>query len=160
MSKRLRVYKILINWNMPKDPREAAQANPSPAIQIQAQHWKHAFLPSESHSTDLETSAAGSMDGMTSAQLTHLEFIAPAPEQGSREQTYPTVMATFATTPSSPSVIMDTTNQYTGISTVVCRWLVKPGQQNKLSPCFDQLNLNKRKQNTSAIAPRASHLRV
>lgn len=158
MSKRLRVYKVLINWNMPKDPKEAPMANPNPVIHIQAQHWQNVVPPSESPSVDLDPSAAGAIDGMTSARLTHLEFIAPAPEQGSREQTYPTVMATFATTPSSPSVMMETTSQYTGISTVICRWLIKPAPPNKLSPCFDQLT--KKKQSASAIAPRASNPRA
>ena len=143
---------------MSRDQREPPQANPNPnpSLEVKALLREDICLPSASNSAENDGSTAGNMDSLISAQLTHLEIIPPAPEQGTREQTYPTIMATFATIPSSSAVMMDATNQYPNVSSIICRWIIKPGPQNKLSACFDQLN--KRKKSTSAIGTRVSQL--
>jgi hypothetical protein len=85
-----------------------------------------------------------------------LELLPHAPEQGSKQPSERTVMAVFTITPSSAAVMMDPMHQYQQVSSIICRWELKTGLQDKLAPSFDQLAVKKKP--ASAIPPRVCSL--
>jgi hypothetical protein len=89
-----------------------------------------------------------------SYQLTHLELVPLAPKEGTRDPTQAMVMATFAILP-TPGVLLDTSHQYQQASSIICRWQLHKGLQDKLSPCFEQLGVKKKP--TIPGAPRVYH---
>lgn len=96
---------------------------------------------------------ASNVDSSLSYQLSYLELLPHAPEQGSKDPSERTVMAVFTVTP-SPSAMIDSMQQYQQISSTICRWELKTGLQDKVAHCFDLLSVKKK--TCSAIPSRVS----
>lgn len=80
--------------------------------------------------------------------LTQLSMIPAAPDDRTHNPTFLTIAATFAVTQaSSGSPIVSTLIQ----SSVICRWQIRDGQQNTLSPCFDSLSVKKKAVSATSV---------
>jgi hypothetical protein len=89
----------------------------------------------------------------SSFELTHLDILAPSPEQSNTESNLPLILAVFTTLPSPSTNLLDSTQQYHQSFSVVQRWKLHKDVQHNLSPCFDQLAVKKKK-STSAVDAR------
>lgn len=116
---------------------------------------KASFFPTGLSSGNQGEDGASNVDNSLSYQLSYLELLPHAPEQGSKEPSERTVMAVFTVTP-SPSAMMDSMQQYQQISSTICRWELKTGLQDKVAHCFDLLSAKKK--TCSAIPSRVSGL--
>jgi hypothetical protein len=101
-----------------------------------------------------ENSSASSLDSSMSYRLTHLELVPLAPKEGTRDPTQAMVMATFAILP-APGVLIDMSHQYQQASSIICQWQLQKGLQDKLLPCFEQLNVKKKP--IMSATPRVYH---
>ncbi len=88
----------------------------------------------------------------SSFELTHLDILAPSPEQTNTESNLPLILAIFTSLPSPSTNLLDATQQYHQSFSVVQRWKLHKDVQNNLSPCFDQLAVKKK--STSAVNAR------
>jgi len=88
----------------------------------------------------------------SSFELTHLDILAPSPEQSSAESNLPLILAVFTTLPSPSTNLLDSTQQYHQSFSVVQRWKLDKDVAYNLSPCFDQLTVTKK--STSAVHAR------
>lgn len=91
--------------------------------------------------TSFDSSAADAEQSPTFG-LTQLSMIPAAPDDRTHNPTFLTIAATFATiqTSAGPSMISNAQVQFS----VICRWQIRDGQQNTLSPCFDSLSVKKK----------------
>ena len=144
-----RLYRVGIEWNMPpKDDPQSAQATPSPVLDVGGLVEEDAFCPYVLPSIGQnETPGApmGTAETSSSFNLARLLFIPPAPEQASKEPTPHTVFAIFTVVPPAGiGMMVDTSLQWGQASSVLARWEVKTGSEDKLSACFDQLSVKKK----------------
>jgi hypothetical protein len=100
-------------------------------------------LPADLSTGNQGEDSASNVDSNLSYQLSYLELLPHAPEQGSKEPSERTVMAVFTVTP-SPAAMMDPMQQYQQVSSTICRWELKTGLQDKVAACFDLLSVKKK----------------
>jgi hypothetical protein len=146
----LRLYQVGIRWPKPQteeDQKEQSASQATSQIQVDLRPLvrEELCLPAAQNSPEADGSAGVVLDGLHSAQLTHLEILPSAQDPATREPTPPTIMSTFAQLPAQTAVAMlDAQNHYQGISSIVCRWLIKLSGHPKVHPVFDQLSLKRR----------------
>lgn len=145
------MYSITFNWNQPdpKDPQ--AQAGMRPVLSVTSLLEVASCFPAGLSSGAQGEDGASIVDNSLSYQLSYLELLPNAPEQGSKEPSERTVMAVFTVT-SSPSAMIDSMQQYQQVSSTICRWELKTGLHDKVARCFDLLSVKKKTSN--AIPPR------
>jgi hypothetical protein len=151
ISGTLRLYEITINWNESSDKSggQSTHSQIKPAIQVSSLLSMQASIPNHPMSADPTLSPL--MDS-SSFVLTHLDILAPSPEQNNTESSLPLILAIFTTLPSPSTNLLDSTQQYHQSFSVVQRWKLHKDVQHSLSPCFDQLAVKKK--STSAVDAR------
>lgn len=155
VSGALKLYRISFNWNQP-DPKDLqAKAVMQPSLSVTSLLEEASCFPAGLSSGNQGEDGNSNLDNSLSYQLSYLELLPHAPEQGSKEPSERTVMAVFTATPSPPAAaMMDLMQQYQQVSSTICRWQLKTGLQDKVATCFDQLSVKKKASN--AIPPRVS----
>jgi mediator of RNA polymerase II transcription subunit 16 len=142
VSGSLRLFRININWNQPAtEQKDVTQGQPSasPSLDVSALLEEGACYPSSVH----ESTSTSNLEGSVPYQLSNLELIPVAPREGTREPTQAMIMATFTIMP-SPGVLIEPSNQYQQASSIIARWSLRKGLQDKLAPCFEQLSAKKK----------------
>jgi Mediator complex subunit 16 len=147
------MYKINFNWNQPEPKDQQAQAGAQPSLTVTSLLEEASCFPADLSTGNQGEDGASSLDSSLSYQLSYLELLPHAPEQGSKEPSERTVMAVFTVTP-SPAAMIDSIQQYQQVSSTICRWELKTGLPDKVAPCFDLLSVKKKAAN--AIATRVS----
>ena len=151
VSKSLRVFRIKIDWNTPADLKENPTAQVKPVLEVSALLFQNSCLPTSQLSSNATPHTT--IESSQRVQLSQLEITPAAPESRTHDPTYPTVMAIFTLLPPAGSIqLLDVSQQYQHASSLVCRWQIRAGATDTLSPCFDQLT--QKKKATSAAKPR------
>lgn len=155
----LKLYKINFNWNQPdtKDGKQS-QAGPQPSLTVTSLLEEGACFPADLSTGDHGGDGASNIDSSLSYQLSYLELLPQAPEQGVKVPSERTVIAVFTITPPPAAVMMDPMSQYQHVSSIVCRWELTTGLQDKLSSSFDQLAVKKK--SAATITPRVCSLLI
>ncbi|KAF2430482.1 hypothetical protein EJ08DRAFT_235033 [Tothia fuscella] len=165
LSGSLRLFRIQVNWNSAAnqdDGQPVEYSFSSPTLEVSALLEEDSCLPTNTLAFDQHNSVDATLVAHNSYQLTSLELLPNPPEFG-KESSHglATIMAVFTVLPPppiifdsiDPSVLLpDTTKQYQRATSVISRWNLIKGAQNKLPPCFEHLSVKKK--STTAIAPR------
>jgi hypothetical protein len=147
------LYKINFNWNQPDSKDQQAQAAAQPSMGVVSLLEEGLCFPVDLSTGHQGEDGASNVDNSLSYQLSYLELLPHAPEQGSKKPSERTVMAVFTVTP-SPAAMMDPMQQYQQVSSTICRWELKTGLPDKLAACFDLLSVKKKAAN--AVPARVS----
>jgi hypothetical protein len=153
VSGSLKLYKINFNWNLPDGKDQQAQAGAQPSMSVISLLEEASCSPADLSTGNQGDDSSSHLDSSSSYQLSYLELLPHAPEQGSKEPSERTVMAIFSITP-SPAPMMDPMQRYQQVSSTVCRWELKAGLQDKVADCFDLLSVKKK--GASAVPSRVS----
>ena len=155
------VVNCRINWNMPPrtdNEQQNAQATPNPMLDVKALIEEDAFCPLQTSTSSPQNDSSPSSSSTTdSFNLSKLIFLPPSPEVGSKNPTNAhTIIGVFTTVPPPPSqatgMMPDVGSQWGQANSVIARWEVHGGLQDRISSCFDQLS-NKKK-GTSGVPAR------
>jgi hypothetical protein len=145
VSGSLRLFRININWNQPAtDQKDGAQGQPSasPSLDVSALLEEGTCCPTSMITIDHDATSSSNLNN-SSYQLSHLEMVPLAPKEGTQEPTQTMIMATFTILPSS-GVLLDASHQYQQASSIISRWQLREGLQDKLSPCFEHISAKKK----------------
>lgn len=123
----LKVYRILVNWNIPQDAKSIPQKL-DPVLSVSKVKQVDRAIP---HNVDAMLP--------TNPVLSNLKVLGPIHDFMSRHRNPPVVMATFAAF-EVPLTSGTTSNQIR--SSIVCRWEVLE-EQEQLHSCFSQLSSKK-----------------
>jgi mediator of RNA polymerase II transcription subunit 16 len=166
VSGSLRLFRIKVNWNLPVDQKDGQlgqQATSPPSLDVSALLEENNCCPTSIFAVDQDNPSNPALDNQNSYQLTYLELLPNAPEYGKDiAQGQASIMAIFTILPprvmldsSDPSGVMlntSTSHQYQQATSIISRWQLRKGVQDKLPSCFEQLSV--KKMSTTAITPR------
>lgn len=149
----LQLYRVTIKWNLPQTSNDAP---PSATMTTSCLLKEDDCLPSRTSSSGGDTFATDLRD--VPSQLTHLEFVPAAPEQGGGGPTPPTVIAAFASVSSNPTISLGTAHPQPTPTGIISRWELHQQTHGVLHGSFDQLTLKKK--STSAVGNRVSRSKL
>jgi len=155
VSGALKLYKIGFSWNQPDPKDQQSQPGVPPQLTVTSLLEEASCFPVDLSTGHQGEDGASNVDSSLSYQLSYLELLPQAPEQGSKEPSERTVMAIFTVTP-SPAAMLDPMQQYQQVSSTICRWELKTGLADKLASSFDLLSVKKKVAN--AVPSRVSDM--
>ncbi|KAF2761852.1 hypothetical protein EJ05DRAFT_186970 [Pseudovirgaria hyperparasitica] len=142
---RLNLYRIQIRWGSvpprPQSSHEPLRNMQPPILDVTPVLAEDDFVPYGPGNEDelLQTSHRMAIPG----QLTHLEFLKPAPETDNQDVD-PTIFAIFSNNPTFMSP-MDQGQSHQNPTSIVCRWALEENYKNELHSSFTQLPVVKKK---------------
>ena len=139
MQRELHLFRIKIDWALsnPKKLPAPSIVAPSASIHVSCIDNPGVCEPSGKPFDDTDATAKFGQRDPTIAELSHLEVLPLAPEQGTAEATPLTVVAIFACSQSQSNALEQAPFQES--FSVLCSWELKGPHQVGLHPSFEPL---------------------